>query len=49
LPLRRTDKTVVDRISSLVGMSAILDYNSAQRSRRRSEAEGTKTSIFPGL
>jgi hypothetical protein len=27
--LRRTDKTVVERISRCVGMSAIFDYNSA--------------------
>ena len=29
LPLRRTDKTVVERISRFFVMSAILDYNSA--------------------
>ena len=30
LPFRRTDKTVVDRISRFLDMSAIFDYNSAQ-------------------
>ena len=28
LPLRRTQRTVVERIRRFVGMSAILDYNS---------------------
>src|SRR5260370_1342339 len=30
LPLRRTDKTVVERISRLVGISAILNYSSRE-------------------
>src|ERR1700730_12012251 len=40
-PLRRTDKTVVDRISRFVVMSAILDYSSAL-SRR--SCQGTRWS-----
>jgi hypothetical protein len=31
LPLRRMDKTVVERISRFVDMGAILDYSSAER------------------
>jgi hypothetical protein len=31
LPFRRIDKTVVDRISRFVGMSAIPDYSSAEQ------------------
>src|SRR5882757_3828572 len=30
LPLRRMDRTVVERISRFVGMSAILDYSSGR-------------------